>query len=85
MGIDDEMTFLILGSRAPNARYCARSAHSELSSTVTLLEAWERDENRHEVGDGHCRRNDIIIFGIARASATAQEVRTASLRALLPC
>ena len=27
----------------------------------------ESDENWHEVGDGRCRENDIIGFGIARA------------------
>ena len=30
----------------------------------------EGDENWHEVGDGRCRENDIIGFGIVRAQCT---------------
>ena len=30
MGFADDKTWLVLGMRARSARYCARSAHSEL-------------------------------------------------------
>ena len=58
MGIANKMTSSDLESRARSTRF---------ASTVTLLEATEGDENWHEGGDGHCRRNDIFRFGIARA------------------
>ena len=35
-----------------------------------MLEAKEGDENWHEGGDGHCRRNDIFCFWITRAQRT---------------
>ena len=36
------------------------------ASTVPLLEATESHDIRHEGVDGHCQRNDIVDFGIAR-------------------
>ena len=42
----------------------------------------EGDENWHEVGDGLCRQNDIIGFGIARAQRTKLLVKRAQQGAL---
>ena len=45
----------------------------------------EGDENRHKVGDGLCRQNDIIGFGIARAQRTkllAKRTQQGALQAL---
>ena len=45
----------------------------------------EGDENWHEVGDGRCRENDIIGFGIARAQGTkllAKRAQQGALQAL---
>ena len=42
----------------------------------------EGDENWHEVGDGRCRENDIIGFGIARAQHTKLLVKRAQQGAL---
>ena len=85
MGIADEMTSSDLESRAQRVARKARTA--SFASTVTLIEATEGDENWHEGGDGHCRRNDIFGFGTScaqRALLRAKRARRA-LRALLPC
>ena len=45
----------------------------------------EGDENWHEVGDGRCRENDIIGFGIAHAQRTkllAKRTQQGALQAL---
>ena len=42
----------------------------------------EGNENWHEVGDGLCRQNDIIGFGIARAQRTKLLVKRAQQGAL---
>ena len=42
----------------------------------------EGDENWHVVGDGRCRENDIIGFGIARAQRTKLLVKRAQQGAL---
>ena len=45
MGIADKMTSLDFGSHARTA---------SIASIVTLLEATESNDNRHEGEDGHC-------------------------------
>ena len=71
MGVADEMTSSVLGSRARSARICARSAQihsfSWFFGEKLQLELSEGHENWHERGDGRCQRNDIIRSGIARA------------------
>ena len=45
----------------------------------------EGDENWHEVGDGCCRENDIIGFGIAQPQHTkllAKRTQQGALQAL---
>ena len=45
----------------------------------------EGNENWHEVGDGRCRENDIIGFGIAHAQRTkllAKRTQQGALQAL---
>ena len=42
----------------------------------------EGDENWHEVGDGLCRQNDIVSFGIACAQCTKLLVKCAQQGAL---
>ena len=42
----------------------------------------EGDENWHEVGDGLCRQNDIIGFGIDRAQRTKLLMKRAQQGAL---
>ena len=42
----------------------------------------EGNENWHEVGDGLCRQNDIISFGIARTHRTKLLVKCAQQGAL---
>ena len=49
----------------------ARKAHTaRFASTVTLLEAMESNNNRHEGVDGHCRRNDIATARRASLAST---------------
>ena len=70
MGIADEMTSSVLGSRARSARICAQSTQIHSFSWFwgikLQLELSEGHENWHEGGDGRCRRNDIFCFGIVR-------------------
>ena len=55
IGVADEMTLSVLGLRARSARAIAREARTaSFASTVTLLEATESNDNRHEGEDGHC-------------------------------
>ena len=63
MGIANKMRSSNLESRA---LLRAKRAQQALRA-VTLLEATEGDENWHEAGDRHCRQNEILEFGIARA------------------
>ena len=81
MGVADEMTSSVLGSRARSARICARSA--QIHSFLWFWgEKWQQElseghENWHEVGDGRCQLNDIFSFGIAcvhRAHLCAKRV-----------
>ena len=71
MGVANEMTSFILGSRTRSARICAQSAQIHLFSWFfgekLQLELSEGHENWHERGDGRCQRNDIIRSRIARA------------------
>ena len=71
MGIADEMTSSVLGSRACSARICARSAQihsfSWFFGEKLQQELSEGHENWHEGGDGHCRQNDIFSLAIACA------------------
>ena len=70
MGVADEMTSSVLGSRARSARICARSA--QIHSFLWFWgEKWQQElsdghENWHEGGDGRCQLNDIFRFEIAR-------------------
>ena len=52
--------------RSSNLEWRARSARkartASFASTVTLLEATESNNNRHEGVDGHCRRNDVAML-----------------------
>ena len=77
--IADEMRSSNLESRAQRT--------ASFASTVTLLEATESNNNRHEGVDGHCRRNDVADFGIARAQCGILRTECAqrALRAPLPC
>ena len=72
--------------KSSNLESHARSMRS-FASTVTLLEATESNNNRHEGVDGHCRRNDVAYFGIARAQRRLLRTECAqqALRAPLPC
>ena len=67
MGVADEMTSSVLGSRARSARICARSAQihsfSWFFGEKLQLELSEGHENWHEGGDGCCRQKDIFCFG----------------------
>ena len=47
---------------------------ASFASTVTLLEAKRRDENRHEGGDGRGQRNDIVGLGIASAQRAIERI-----------
>ena len=71
MGVADEMTSSVLGSRARSARICARSAQIHLFSWFLgeklQLELSEGHDNWHEGGDVRCQRNDIFRFGIVCA------------------
>ena len=53
--------------RARAARVFAREARQNaLIRSLWWLEVKDCNENRHEGGHGHCRRNGVVGFGIAR-------------------
>ena len=66
-GVPDEMTLSNLGYRARSPRNCARSALKCTYLELRWLELSDFDESRHEGGHGHCQRNGVVGFGIARA------------------
>ena len=72
MGVADEMTSSVLGSRVHSACICAQSAQihsfSWFFGEKLQQELSEGHENWHEGGDEHCRQNDIFCFWIARAA-----------------
>ena len=54
--------------RARAARVIAREARQKaLTCSLWWLEVMDCSENWHEGGHGHCRRNGVVGFGIARA------------------
>ena len=86
--VAENLASLFLGSCARAACAIAHGVRTaSFASTVTWLGVQEGDENWHEGGDGHCRRNDIFGFGIARAQRglLSTECAQRALQAPLPC
>ena len=55
IGVADEMTLLVFGSRARGARNCAQSAPKCTYLQFMVLQGKDCYENAHEGGHGHCR------------------------------
>ena len=87
MGVADEMTSSVLGSRAQRTHLCTKCANP--LNFMVWGGKWQQElseghENWHEGEDGRCRRNGIISLGIASTHCALLRPQRA-LRAQLPC